>query len=50
MARGTVGAAYDQLTAEGYLASRRGSGTTVARIPPPADGAPGGSGASRARA
>ncbi|HET9140570.1 PLP-dependent aminotransferase family protein, partial [Actinophytocola sp.] len=30
VARGTVTAAYGQLTAEGYLASRRGSGTTVA--------------------
>ena len=35
MARGTVCAVYDQLAAEGYLASRRGSGTTIARIPPP---------------
>jgi GntR family transcriptional regulator/MocR family aminotransferase len=30
VARGTVTAAYGQLTAEGYLSSRRGSGTTVA--------------------
>ncbi|MFD1930995.1 PLP-dependent aminotransferase family protein [Nonomuraea mangrovi] len=30
VARGTVTAAYDQLTAEGYLVARRGSGTRVA--------------------
>ena len=30
ISRGTVAAAYDQLIAEGYLAARRGSGTTVA--------------------
>ena len=30
VARGTVTAAYGQLTAEGYLVARRGSGTTVA--------------------
>ncbi|HEU5472056.1 MAG TPA: PLP-dependent aminotransferase family protein [Actinophytocola sp.] len=30
VARGTVTAAYGQLTAEGYLATRRGSGTSVA--------------------
>jgi GntR family transcriptional regulator / MocR family aminotransferase len=30
VARGTVTAAYGQLTAEGYLTSRRGSGTSVA--------------------
>lgn len=30
LARGTVTAAYDQLTAEGYLVARRGSGTHVA--------------------
>lgn len=38
MARGTVCAAYEQLAAEGYLASRHGSGTTVARIPPSSAG------------
>ena len=32
LARGTVTAAYDQLVAEGYLISRRGSGTSVAAI------------------
>jgi GntR family transcriptional regulator/MocR family aminotransferase len=43
VARGTVTAAYGQLTAEGYLTARRGSGTTVAAtlataapVPPPA--------------
>jgi GntR family transcriptional regulator / MocR family aminotransferase len=43
VARGTVTAAYGQLTAEGYLTARRGSGTTVATTlsaptptPPPA--------------
>jgi GntR family transcriptional regulator / MocR family aminotransferase len=30
LARGTVGAAYDQLVAEGYLTARTGSGTVVA--------------------
>jgi GntR family transcriptional regulator/MocR family aminotransferase len=30
LARGTVTAVYDQLTAEGYLVARRGSGTEVA--------------------
>src|SRR5687768_12894254 len=30
VARGTVTAAYGQLTAEGYLTTRRGSGTSVA--------------------
>jgi GntR family transcriptional regulator/MocR family aminotransferase len=30
--RGTVTAAYDQLTAEGYLLARHGSGTTVAEL------------------
>jgi GntR family transcriptional regulator/MocR family aminotransferase len=33
LSRGTVSAAYDQLTAEGYLIARRGSGTTVAEFP-----------------
>ncbi|NJP46286.1 MocR-like pyridoxine biosynthesis transcription factor PdxR [Actinacidiphila epipremni] len=44
LSRGTVKAAYDQLTTEGYLAARQGSGTVVAgrpQKPPPA--APGGS-------
>jgi GntR family transcriptional regulator/MocR family aminotransferase len=42
VARGTVTAAYGQLTAEGYLTTKRGSGTTVAAglatpapVPPP---------------
>lgn len=35
--RGTVSAAYDQLVTEGYLITRRGSGTRVADVPlPPA--------------
>lgn len=38
IARGTVCAAYDQLAAEGYLTSRPGSGTSVARIPAPPAG------------
>jgi GntR family transcriptional regulator/MocR family aminotransferase len=33
IARGTVTQAYDQLTIEGYLAARQGSGTLVARMP-----------------
>ena len=33
IARGTVTQAYDQLTIEGYLAARQGSGTQVARMP-----------------
>ncbi|SDD01709.1 MocR-like pyridoxine biosynthesis transcription factor PdxR [Actinokineospora iranica] len=33
MARGTVTASYAQLTAEGYLRTRQGSGTTVAAAP-----------------
>ena len=37
-ARGTVSAAYDQLVAEGYLITRRGSGTMVADVPPPPAG------------
>ena len=43
VARGTVTAAYGQLTAEGYLTAKRGSGTAVATtlaapapVPPPA--------------
>jgi GntR family transcriptional regulator / MocR family aminotransferase len=32
LSRGTVTAAYDQLTAEGYLVARRGSGTEVAAL------------------
>jgi GntR family transcriptional regulator/MocR family aminotransferase len=35
VARGTVTAAYGQLVAEGYLTSRRGSGTTIAATPGP---------------
>ncbi|SFR26996.1 transcriptional regulator, GntR family [Lentzea waywayandensis] len=34
VARGTVTSAYTQLVAEGYLTSRRGSGTTVASLGP----------------
>ncbi|MFD0471518.1 GntR family transcriptional regulator [Nonomuraea thailandensis] len=33
LSRGTVSAAYDQLVAEGYLATRPGSGTEVATTP-----------------
>jgi GntR family transcriptional regulator/MocR family aminotransferase len=33
LSRGTVKAAYDQLTAEGYLTARQGSGTVVADRP-----------------
>lgn len=47
VARGTVTAAYGQLTAEGYLTSRRGSGTSVATtlaaplpVPAPTPSAP----------
>lgn len=36
LSRGTVSAAYDQLSAEGYLTTRPGSGTTVAAVPPSA--------------
>ena len=46
VARGTVTAAYGQLTAEGYLTAKRGSGTIVATtlatpapVPPPAPSA-----------
>jgi GntR family transcriptional regulator/MocR family aminotransferase len=38
MARGTVRVAYDQLAAEGYLITRRGSGTRVAEVPQPPAG------------
>jgi GntR family transcriptional regulator/MocR family aminotransferase len=38
VSRGTVTAAYDQLVAEGYLAARHGSGTTVAEVPGPPPG------------
>lgn len=44
VARGTVTAAYGQLTAEGYLTAKRGSGTTIAatlgRPAPPTPEAP----------
>jgi len=33
LSRGTVSAAYDQMVEEGYLATRPGSGTTVAETP-----------------
>ncbi|WP_020525390.1 MocR-like pyridoxine biosynthesis transcription factor PdxR [Catelliglobosispora koreensis] len=33
LARNTVSAAYEQLTAEGFLAARTGSGTVVAELP-----------------
>ncbi|MER7891652.1 PLP-dependent aminotransferase family protein [Micromonospora sp. NPDC094482] len=36
LARNTVAAAYEQLVAEGYLAARTGSGTTVVGVPRPA--------------
>ncbi|SFF08169.1 transcriptional regulator, GntR family [Actinacidiphila alni] len=42
LARGTVKAAYDQLTAEGYLTARQGSGTVVADRPAPRPAKPGG--------
>ncbi|HTT86897.1 MAG TPA: PLP-dependent aminotransferase family protein [Acidimicrobiales bacterium] len=38
LARGTVTDAYDQLTAEGWLVARRGSGTRVAAAPTTAPG------------
>jgi GntR family transcriptional regulator/MocR family aminotransferase len=41
IARGVVVEAYDQLVAEGYLVSRPGSSTRVARVPtPPAESSP----------
>ncbi len=42
LARNTVVEAYAQLTAEGWLAARHGSGTTVAQRPPLPPAAPGG--------
>ncbi|TDC84640.1 PLP-dependent aminotransferase family protein [Actinomadura sp. 7K507] len=45
VSRGVVVAAYEQLTAEGFLVARRGDGTRIAPLarpdegPPPADGA-----------
>ncbi|HEX6756468.1 MAG TPA: PLP-dependent aminotransferase family protein [Mycobacteriales bacterium] len=58
VARGVVVEAYEQLVAEGYLLSRRGSGTTVASLPATpvpvlapsatAPSAPGGAGVGRA--
>ncbi|HEY3479210.1 MAG TPA: GntR family transcriptional regulator, partial [Streptomyces sp.] len=42
LSRGTVKAAYDQLTAEGYLTARQGSGTVVADRPAPRRPAAGG--------
>ncbi|WUH93233.1 PLP-dependent aminotransferase family protein [Streptomyces sp. NBC_00433] len=48
LSRGTVKAAYDQLTAEGYLTARQGSGTVVADRPQgPPPQAPGRSAAAR---
>src|SRR5215207_1756842 len=44
VSRGVVTDAYEQLTAEGWLAARRGAGTTVAAAPaaePPRSTAPG---------
>ncbi|MGH3240705.1 MAG: GntR family transcriptional regulator, partial [Spirillospora sp.] len=38
LSRGTVTAAYDQLTAEGYLTTVPGSGTRVAEIAPTSEG------------
>ncbi|WP_078862429.1 PLP-dependent aminotransferase family protein [Streptomyces sp. NRRL F-5123] len=47
LSRGTVKAAYDQLTAEGYLTARQGSGTVVAGRPQgPRDAPPGRSAAA----
>ncbi len=42
VSRGVVTDAYEQLAAEGWLAPRRGAGTTVAAtvVPAPADGSP----------
>ncbi|GLZ43407.1 PLP-dependent aminotransferase family protein [Actinokineospora sp. NBRC 105648] len=40
LSRGTVSAAYAQLTAEGYLRARHGSGTTVAAAPTATNEAP----------
>ncbi|MFI0937997.1 PLP-dependent aminotransferase family protein [Streptomyces sp. NPDC021020] len=42
LSRGTVKAAYDQLTAEGYLTARQGSGTVVASRPQDAPDTPSG--------
>ncbi|WP_433889785.1 PLP-dependent aminotransferase family protein [Streptomyces sp. CA-111067] len=47
LSRGTVKAAYDQLTAEGYLTARQGSGTVVAARPAPAAAPSGGAPAAR---
>ncbi|SHM00014.1 MocR-like pyridoxine biosynthesis transcription factor PdxR [Actinacidiphila paucisporea] len=48
LSRGTVKAAYDQLTAEGYLTARQGSGTVVADRPQgPSPQPPGRSAATR---
>jgi GntR family transcriptional regulator/MocR family aminotransferase len=47
LSRGTVKAAYDQLTAEGYLTARQGSGTVVAARPAPAAAPSGGAAAVR---
>ncbi|MFG1809202.1 PLP-dependent aminotransferase family protein [Streptomyces sp. NPDC049040] len=49
LSRGTVKSAYDQLTAEGYLTARQGSGTVVADRPQgPSAPAPGRSAVPRA--
>ena len=40
VSRGTVVSVYEQLTAEGYLESRRGSGTRRGRVIPPPQAAP----------
>jgi len=40
LGRNTVSSAYDQLTAEGYLAGRRGAGTFVVGAPEPSGAAP----------
>ncbi|GII62933.1 GntR family transcriptional regulator [Sphaerisporangium krabiense] len=50
LSRNTVGAAYDQLIAEGYLTARRGSGTSVAGVGAGAPDAPGGADAAAAPA
>ncbi|MGW5349920.1 MocR-like pyridoxine biosynthesis transcription factor PdxR [Streptomyces sp. NPDC004031] len=49
LSRGTVKAAYDQLTAEGYLTARQGSGTVVAPRPQDARDAPAGRSAAAPR-
>src|SRR5580658_8347584 len=40
LSRGTVNAAFDQLVTEGYLTTRRGSGTTVSELTQASPAAP----------